>query len=215
MTDMAEGPRSRTGRVIGGASGVLFGALGRLHNSVFGALQSVTENWLLGLFARFTFASVLLMYFWNSAITKVIPQDFSQGGARVASGPFDYLTVEPEAYLQILPNVAQADLTFIHHLIVYAGTYAEFVLPALIVIGLLTRLAALGMIVFVAVQTYVDVVSHGVPFDTAFMFDGRANSPIMDQRLLWLAPLLYLTLRGAGAISLDYLLGLFGRRRIR
>lgn len=205
--------------LMGRASGALFGALGRAHNLVFGALQRATENWLLGLFARFTFASVLLFYFWNSAITKVIAADFSQGGARIATGPLDYLTVEPEAYAQILPFVAESDLQFHHHVLVYLGTYGEFILPALIVLGLLTRIAALGMIVFVIVQTLVDAYGHGADvsplWTTDFMFDGRTNSPLVDLRLLWLTLLLYLAIRGAGAVSLDYLLGLLGRRRLR
>ena len=45
---------------------------------------------------------------------------------------------------------------------ILAGTYAEFLLPLLIVIGLFTRLAALGMIGFIAVQTLTDLYGHGV-----------------------------------------------------
>lgn len=218
MSNIAAEAPGRAGRLIGGASGVMFGMLGRLHNAVFSAVQTATENWLLGLFARFTFASVLLFYFWNSAITKVIAADPEQNGQRIATGPLDYLTVESEAYVQILPGVT--DFNFIHHVLVYAGTYGEFILPALVVLGLLTRIAALGMIVFIAVQTYVDAYLHGGGevsplWSTDFMFDGRMNSPLVDLRLLWLMPLIYLVVRGAGAISLDYLFGLFGRRRIR
>ena len=47
-------------------------------------------------------------------------------------------------------------------LLVYAGTYAEFILPILVVIGLFGRLSALGMIGFIVVQSYVDVAFHGV-----------------------------------------------------
>jgi putative oxidoreductase len=91
---------------------------------------------------------------------------------------------------------------------VYAGTYAEFVLPALIVLGFLTRIAAAGMIVFVAVQTYVDLNFHGVDAATiGAWFDKEPGSTIADQRAFWVFLLLYLVLRGAGAISLDRLFG--------
>ena len=43
-----------------------------------------------------------------------------------------------------------------------AGIYAGFILPVLIVAGSMTRLAALGMIGFIVVQSYVDVVFHHV-----------------------------------------------------
>ena len=42
-----------------------------------------------------------------------------------------------------------------------AGTYAEYILLP-IIIGFLTRLAAIGMIGFVVVQSIVDITGHGV-----------------------------------------------------
>jgi putative oxidoreductase len=93
------------------------------------------------------------------------------------------------------------------HIIVYAGTYAEFILPALVVVGLFTRLAAAGMIVFVAVQSYVDINFHGADAATiGALFDRVPDAAIVDQRLLWLVPLVYLVVKGAGAVSLDQLL---------
>jgi len=72
----------------------------------------------------------------------------------------------------------------------YAATYAEHALPILIVLGLLTRPAAFGLLAMTAV-IQLFVVPSGWP-----------------THLLWLAPLLYLIGRGPGALSLDRLLKL-------
>ena len=77
---------------------------------------------------------------------------------------------------------------------------AEYLLPALIILGLFTRLAALAMIGFVAVQTFVDVTGHGVALGG--FFDN--NIGLLDQRTLWVFLLLILVFRGAGPISLDW-----------
>lgn len=70
----------------------------------------------------------------------------------------------------------------------HAATYAEHVLPVLIVLGLLTRPAALGLLAMTAV-IQLFVVPGGWP-----------------THLLWLAPLAYLIARGPGGWSLDRLL---------
>lgn len=70
----------------------------------------------------------------------------------------------------------------------HAATYAEHVLPVLIVLGLLTRPAALGLLVMTAV-IQLFVVPGGWP-----------------THLLWLAPLAYLIARGPGGWSADRLL---------
>ncbi|WP_372707087.1 DoxX family protein [Brevundimonas sp.] len=72
----------------------------------------------------------------------------------------------------------------------YAATYAEHGLPILIVLGLLTRPAAIGLLVMTAV-IQLFVVPAGWP-----------------THLLWLAPLVYLIARGPGAWSADRLLKL-------
>ena len=96
-------------------------------------------------------------------------------------------------------------------LIVLLGTYSEFLLPLLIVLGLFTRLSALGMIGFIAVQTLVDITVHKVDAATiGALFDRFPDSVILDQRLLWIFPLVYLVLNGGGRISLD---GLLASRR--
>jgi putative oxidoreductase len=92
-------------------------------------------------------------------------------------------------------------------LIVALGTYAEFLLPVLIVAGLATRPAALGMIGFTLVQSWVDVAFHGADATTlGALFDRDPAGVILDQRALWLFLYAYLAVKGAGAVSLDALL---------
>lgn len=179
----------------------MFKAMANLHESVFGGLQDALEDWLLGLLARAVFAAVLLFYFFNSAMTKI------------AEGQLGFLTITDGAYVQMFPKVMEAvsydtsQLDFFPYTVMaYAGTYAEFLLPILIVVGLFTRLAALGMIGFVCVQSYVDIYGHGADEKTiGAWFDGSSNALILDQRALWMFLLAYLVIRGAGAISLDHL----------
>ncbi|TDH35073.1 DoxX family membrane protein [Pseudohoeflea suaedae] len=173
-----------------------------LHNTVFGTLERLTNGWFLGLFARFIFAAVLWAYFLNSAFTKV------------GEGFLGFFMIAPGAYYQIaLPAVEAAGgdidqvALFPWGLIVTLGTYAEFILPLLVVAGLFTRMAALGMMVFIAVQTLVDIMVHMVePETVGALFDRFPDALILDQRLLWLMPLAYLTLKGAGLVSIDGLL---------
>lgn len=151
----------------------------------------------LPLLARLVFAGVLAQYFWASALTKLdsFPFGLSLG-----------------AYAQIFPRTLEAAaydtsaLGFGHWLIAIAGTYAEFLLPAAIILGLATRLAALGMIGFVVVQSAVDIVGHKASAATiGAWFDRDSASLIADQRALWFVLLAILVLRGAGALSLDRL----------
>ena len=99
-------------------------------------------------------------------------------------------------------------LSFLHTGVVVAGMWAEFALPLLIVVGLFTRLAALGMAGFIVVQSLTDVYGHGVGGDDlGRWFDAASGSLILDQRALWLVLLAVLVLRGAGAVSVDRVLG--------
>ena len=95
-------------------------------------------------------------------------------------------------------------------LIVTMGTYAEFILPLLVVIGLFSRLAALGMIGFIAVQTFVDITVHQIGAESiGALFDRLPDSVIADQRLLWIVPLAVIILKGPGLLSVDSLLTKF------
>nr|WP_290428624.1 DoxX family membrane protein [Defluviimonas salinarum] len=151
--------------------------------------------------ARFVFAGVLLIYYWNSARTK-----FGEG----ITGLF---RPSDGAYIQIFPKAVEAagydfsQLGPFHWAVTLAGTWAELLLPLLIVLGLLTRLASLGMIGFVLVQSLTDILGHGVGGDDlGRWFDATPGALILDQRALWIMLLLPLVLMGAGPLSLDRLL---------
>lgn len=170
--------------------------------SLFDALADRLNNvdWLLPLFARLIFAGVLLMYFWVSGMTKL------------GEGVSGLWQLDFGAYAQILPRATEAagyDVEAMqgwHHLVVYAGTYTEFLLPILIVLGLFTRLAALGMIGFVIVQSMTDLIGHGGLEDHKVFgawFDRFPDGLIMDQRALWVMLLAVLVLKGGGLLSLD------------
>ncbi|WP_367718060.1 DoxX family protein [Nitratireductor sp. GISD-1A_MAKvit] len=180
----------------------MFQTINALHARVFSTVERLLDGWFLGLAARFSFFAVLYFYFLNSARTKV------------GDGVFGFFNVTDGAYYQIaLPAVEAAggDVSAVSFIpwgiIVWMGTYSEFILPLLIVIGLFTRIAALGMIGFVLVQSYVDIAVHKVGPETAgAWFDRFSDGLIWDQRTLWVFLLLYLVIRGAGVISLDALL---------
>ena len=153
--------------------------------------------------ARLGFASVLLKYFWASRLTKL------------GDGVFGFLSPSVGAYAQIFPKQMEAvlydtsQLGLFQWAVVVAGTWAEFVLPALIVLGFLTRYAAFGMIGFIAVQTLTDLYGHGAIEHTATvgkLFDRLPDAVILDQRLLWIFLLLTLVIKGGGMLSLDRVL---------
>ncbi len=164
-----------------------------LYRSVCDGLDR-QAGWLLPTAARLVFAGVLFAYFWASAMTKL-------------DGPF---SPAMGAYAQIFPKAFEAagfdpsQMGLWQMLVVLAGSWAEFALPVLIVIGLLTRLAALGMIGFVVVQSLTDILGHGA--DAGAWFDRASDALILDQRAFWVFLLLALAVKGAGPLSLDRLL---------
>ncbi|KZM50604.1 DoxX family membrane protein [Labrenzia sp. OB1] len=189
--------------------GALIGFFVRLYTLVFGALERLTNGWFLGLAARFVFAAILLQFFWNSALTKI--------GGNI----MNIFTPTAGAYAQMLPKMMEQvsyDISqiafFPYGLMVLLGTWGEFILPAMVVVGLFTRFASFGMIVFIGVMTYVDVYGHGADAKTiGGPFDGEPYAIISDDRLLWIFLLLVPTLKGPGVVSLDWLLGRYYRRR--
>ena len=171
--------------------------LRELHAAVFG----VVESWapfLLPTLARLIFAGTLVGYFWASAKTKI-------GAGILSPSVGGYAQIFPRRAEELSYNVD--NFSSIETLVVLLGTWAEFVLPALVVLGLLTRLAALGMIGFILVQSLVDIVGHGADVKAVgAWFDRASDSLILDQRSFWIFLLLLLVLRGGGPLSLDRLL---------
>ena len=171
------------------------GVLKRLFLPVDGL--DIAGTAIMPTLARLVFAGTLLMYFWNAAGTKL-------------TGLF---TLDFGSYAQIFPKKFEAvgydpsAMSAFDSLVVYAGTYAEYILPALIVLGLFTRLAALGMIGFIIVQSLTDIYGHMIDEKTlGAWFDRFSDSLIIDQRSFWVFLLLYLVFAGAGPLSLDRLI---------
>jgi len=77
----------------------------------------------------------------------------------------------------------------------YAVSYAEFILPVMLVLGLGTRFAAIGLLIMTAViQVYV------------------LPQALWSVHMYWAAILLVLVSKGAGAISVDNLIRIVARR---
>jgi putative oxidoreductase len=155
---------------------------------------------LLPLLARLTFAATLLLYFWSSARTKL------------GDGLFGLIIPSDGAYAQIFPRQLEAagydtsQLGILHWAVTVAGTWAEFLLPLLVVLGLATRLAALGMIGFVTLQSLTDLYGHGAIAHgetVGALFDRMPDAMILDQRLLWMFLMVTLVLKGGGWLALD------------
>lgn len=171
-----------------------------LYQQLCEKLSTSLNPWLLPHLARFSFAAVLFCYYWNSALTK-----FSEG-------PLGFFQPNIDAYYQILPTVTEAvgydvdKIGFFYTIIVVLGSWAEVILPLLIVIGLFTRVSALAMIGFVIVQSLTDIYGHGIDMATrGSWFDGFSDG-LLDQRLLWVSILVILVVKGAGWLSVDYAL---------
>ncbi|MEM1130052.1 MAG: DoxX family protein [Pseudomonadota bacterium] len=169
-----------------------------IHNAVFDRLEALLAPWLIPSLARLVFAGTLLMYFWASGLTKL------------GDGIFGFIRLSDGVYIQMFPRVFEqlgydpSAFGIGYRLIALFGTWAEFILPLLIVLGLFTRLAAIGMIGFVVVMSITDILGHSADAETVgTWFDRASGSLIIDQRAFWIFLLLVLVLRGAGPISLD------------
>ena len=176
-------------------------ALYRLEDAILGPVGRFLDGAAVPILARLVFLATLATFFWSSAMTKL------------GEGIGGIFSLSAGAYVQILPAQMEAvgydesQLGFIADLIVLAGTWAEFIIPALIVVGLFTRAASLAMIGFILVMSFVDIVGHGADAATIGMwFDNVPDAKILDQRLFWIFLLLIPIARGAGPLSLDALL---------
>lgn len=171
-----------------------------LTNEIGAQIQRLDRwgEWLLPSVARLLFAAVLASYFLASASTKF------------DGGPFSLST---GAFAQIFPQSLEAAgydagrLSWFQHGIALLGAWAELVLPILLILGLGTRIAALGMIGFTVVQSLTDIYGHMVGAATiGAWFDRGSDAVILDQRALWVMLFLVLLFKGAGPISLDRVL---------
>lgn len=149
---------------------------------------------------RFAFAASLALYFLNSGLTKL------------GDGIFGFLQPSLGAYAQIFPRAMEAagynvsQLGIFHWAVVTGGTVAGFILPVLIIIGLLARLASIGMIGFIVVQSLTDLIGHGAWDDKAVLgawFDRIPDGIILDQRMFWVLALSIIVFKGTGWLSLD------------
>lgn len=135
-------------------------------------LEALISDDLIALAARFSIAGV----FWLSGRTKV------EGWFTLTDTTF--LLFRQDYALPLIPPEMAA----------YMATTAEHVLPILLVLGLFTRFAALGVLGMTAV-IQLFVYPSGWP-----------------THLSWAAPMLYLVGRGPGRWSLDHVFG-WGLRR--
>jgi len=172
-----------------------------LYFSATDTVTRLTEGWFLSLASRLVFLSVFFFYYLNSFFTKV------------GDGFAGFFQIQSGAYFQIVPAAMEAAeydvarVSLLADLMVFFGTYMEIILPILVVVGLLTRLSALGMIGFIGVQTFVDIQFHGADEKSiGTMFDRFPDAAISDQRLLWVFVMLVLVIKGGGYLSLDRLL---------
>lgn len=139
------------------------------------AMARIPED-LVALIGRFSIAAV----FWKSGQTKIegfsldiIDRSLSLGWPRLSDSAV--FLFREEYRLPVLSPELAATL----------ATSAEHALPVLILLGLGTRLAALGLLIMTAViQVFV--------YPDAYPTHG-----------VWAAVLLYLMVRGAGRVSLD------------
>lgn len=178
----------------------MISSIQNLYCAVFGVVTRLTDGWFLSLAARFVFLSVFFFYYLNSFFTKV------------GEGFSGFFQITDNAYYQIVPAAMEAadsdsaNVSLLADLMVFFGTYMEIILPILVVVGLLTRLSALGMIGFIAVQTFVDIQFHGAGEKTiGAMFDRFPDAAISDQRILWVFVMGVLVIKGGGYLSLDQL----------
>lgn len=138
--------------------------IARIHQRITDAVP----EWPLALLLRVGIATP----FFLSGRTKV-------DGLLTLSPSTHYLFAEEYHVPLLAPDVAA-----------YMATYAEHALPILLVLGLLTRPAAIGLLLMTAV-IQVFIIPTGWP-----------------THLLWAGPLIYLIARGPGAASLDRVLKL-------
>ena len=122
-------------------------ALYSLEDRILGRLGRLLGGDFLTTLARLVFFATLATFFWASATTKL------------GLGFEGIFSPSVGAYAQIFPAQMEAvgydpsQLGIIVWLVVLAGMWAEFLIPALIVVGLFTRAASLAMVGFIVVMS--------------------------------------------------------------
>lgn len=164
-----------------------------LYVSAFNAVEKTLGGDLLALLARFTLAGV----FWRSLLTKVETvklfkyteyiNDFPVERAHVRLPAFP-LEIRPATYHQFNGDFALPLLS--GELATLLATLGEFILPLLLVFGVLTRFAAAGLLVMtLVIQVFV--------YPEAWW----------GTHALWAVMCLYLMSKGPGRLSFDHMLG--------
>lgn len=155
------------------------GAAARLASRAQALFEAIPAS-AIALVARVSIAAT----FWKSGQTKVqgfaldlVEGRFEFGLPRFAESTIDLF--RDEYKLPVLPPELAA----------FAATVAEHVFPALILVGLATRLSATALLVMtLVIQIFV--------YPGAYPLHG-----------VWAAVLLYLMRYGPGALSLDHVIG--------
>ncbi len=138
-------------------------------------IMAMVPTWFVSLLTRFAVASL----FWRSVQTKISGWGlFEQSWKFWNVSESTFLLFENEYSVPLLPVKLAA----------YLATFGEFFLSIAIVLGLLTRLSAVGLLIMTAVIQ-------------VFVYPDAWNIHI-----LWAALLFYLIKYGGGTISIDYLL---------
>lgn len=156
--------------------------LDRLTTSAHGLMARIPES-AIALLGRFSVAAV----FWKSGQTKIeglaidiVSGSFELSMPRLSSSAVDLFRDEYQLPL-ISPELGAA-----------LAALGEHVLPLMLLLGLGTRFAALGLLVMTAV---IQLLVYPAAYPT---------------HGVWAAVLLWLMVRGPGALSVDHLLA---RRR--
>lgn len=145
----------------------------KLLESIYQLFGKIPED-VIALIARIAIGLV----FWRSAQTKI-------DGSTILGQKWQFFNVsdstftlfEYEYELPIIPSDIAA----------YMATYAEFFLGGAIILGIVTRLSALGLLgMTLVIQIFV--------YPDAW-----------PTHIMWLVPLLYLIKHGGGKISVDNL----------
>ncbi|MEO0692285.1 MAG: DoxX family membrane protein, partial [Pseudomonadota bacterium] len=104
------------------------------HSAVFDRVEALAPA-VLPTLARFIFAATLFWYYVNSGIQK-----FGDGiGGLFAPDAGAYVTIFPKTFEAVGYDVTQ--LGTFHYLVALSGTWAEVILPVMILVGLFTRIA--------------------------------------------------------------------------